>query len=121
MTRKKGLFFGLSTDYASSNLVAFIFLTGNIFFIILLQYVSTCLRKKNYLRKLIQNSRWELLYGQIIHVIAPFILPWSFMMMEMGVNNFRTKINGVCIIFSFFMGLVFPFYYLLELLQKREK
>ena len=112
MSRKKGLFFGVSTDYVPSNLVAFIFMIGNILFILALQFLSTCLRKSNYLRKLLKEEKQELISGQIINVMTPLVLPWSFMMLEMGVRNFKTKICAVCHIFSFFMGLVFPIYYL---------
>ena len=52
-----------------------------------------------------------MIYGQIVNIMAPLILPWTFVMFELGVRNFRTKINAVGNILFFFMGVVFPIYY----------
>ena len=108
---KRGTFFGISTDFLPSNVVAFLFLVGNIAFILLLQFLTSFLRKKNYLRKLISKNKWEMIHGHIINLMIPFTLPWTYVMLESGVRNFKTKISGACSIFSFFIGVVFPIYY----------
>ena len=115
----KGTFFGISTDFLPSNVVAFLFLVGNIAFILLLQFMTSFLRKKNYLRKLMSKNKWEMIHGHIINLMMPFVLPWTFVMLESGVRNFKTKISGACSIFSFFIGVVFPIYYFFELLEER--
>ena len=84
----------------------------NMAIIMLLQFLSTFLRKNNYLRFIIHDQKWELFYGQVINLMAPFILPWTFAMVETGVSNFGTKLSTTCSIFAFFMGLIIPFIYL---------
>ena len=41
-------------------------------------------------------------------------------MLEAGVRNVQTKFSATCNIIIFFMTLVFPIYYLFEMLQERE-
>lgn len=42
-------------------------------------------------------------------------------MLEAGVRNVKTKFSMTCHILIFFMSLVFPIYYLFEMLQDREE
>ena len=60
-----------------------------------------------------------MIYGHVINVMMPILLPWTFMMLEGGIRNFNTKINLVTYIVLFFFGFIFPFYYLFELLGER--
>ena len=62
-----------------------------------------------------------MIYGHIINIMAPLVLPWTFVMLEAGVRNFQTKLSCVCNILIFFMALVFPVYYFFELLAEKEK
>ena len=55
--REKAQFFEISTDYVSSNLIAFLFLIGNIAFIFMLQFLVNFLKKSNWLRKLISEEK----------------------------------------------------------------
>ena len=116
----RALFFDVSTRVTSSHLSSFIFLMGNISLILSMQFLSSCLRKNNFLRKLMGQAKWEMIYGQIINVMSPLVLPWTFVILEAGVRDFKTKISAVCNILVFFMALVFPFYYFFELLGERE-
>ena len=116
----KGIFFGVSSNYFSSNLVSFIFFMVNIAFIIGLNMLTSCLRKKNFLRKLLGDSKWEMISGQVVNLMVPLILPWSFMMMDLGVRDFNSKLNAIGYILIYFMGLVFPIFYLFELCSERE-
>jgi hypothetical protein len=52
--------------------------------------------------------------------MAPLVLPWTFVMLDCGVRDFKNKLNAVGNFLFFFMGLVFPIYYLFELLQDKE-
>ena len=61
-----------------------------------------------------------MIYGQIINVMAPLILPWTFLLLDAGVRDFRTKINAVGNILIFFIGVIFPIYYFFDLLGERE-
>ena len=58
-------------------------------------------------------------FGQTINMIIPVTIPWTFFMMETGVRNFSTKLNAVCYLLLYFVGLFFPIYYLFDLLQER--
>ena len=41
--------------------------------------------------------------------------------MEIGVKNYRTKLNTACYLVLYFVGLFFPIYYFFDLLQEREQ
>ena len=43
--------------------------------------------------------------------MIPVTLPWTFVMMEMGVRNVKSKLSVACNILLFFIALVFPIYY----------
>ena len=120
VTSKRGLFFGVSSDFLPSNLSAFIFMGVNIAFIMSLQFLTSCLRKNNFIRKFVRQEKWDLIYGQLINVMGPLILPWTFVMIDSGVRDFKTKVNIVGNFVIFFFGLVFPIYYFFELLSERE-
>ena len=58
-------------------------------------------------------------YGQMIGIMMPLTLPWTFIM-QVGLRNFGTKMNTVFYLILHFFILVFPIGYLFELLQERE-
>lgn len=58
--------------------------------------------------------------GHVVNLIVPMTLPWSFIIMQTGFRDFKTKLNSACYLILFFLGLFFPIYYLFELLQARE-
>jgi len=62
-----------------------------------------------------------MIFGQIINVIMPLTLPWTFFMLNSGVRNFNTKMNSVLYFAIYFFGLLFPVYYFFELLLERKK
>ena len=115
----RGLFFGISTNIFSNNIGNFAFLMGNIAIILLLQYVSSFLRRNNTFRELIGQRRWEMIYGQVINIMSPLVLPWTFAILETGVRNVRTKLAVTCNILIFFMAFVFPIYYFFDLLAEK--
>ena len=114
----KARFFGVSSDL-SNHLAGFVFIAINIAFILLIQFLTSFLRNNNALRKFVDKEKWEMLCGHIINAMAPLILPWTFILLDAGVRNFKTKINTAGNFLIFFMGFVFPIYYLFELLQDR--
>ena len=111
MTGNRALFFTVSSEIFSKHSVSFIFLVGNIALIFFIQFVTSYLRANNYIRKLVGSQKWEMVYGQVINVMAPLTLPWTFVMLEAGVRNLKTKLSVACNILIFFMVLVFPIYY----------
>lgn len=118
---KRPLFFGVSSDLLSSNLVAFLFLVGNLTLICVLHWSSLKLRKNSHFRKLVCRERWPMIYGQVTNVLAQLTLPWTFLMLKAGVRNFGTKANAAAYVLLFFVGVFFPIYYFFELLQERER
>ena len=117
----RGLFFGVSTDVLPANLAAFIFLIANVVFVVVVQALFSWLRKNNFFKKLFEGEKWGLIYGQVTNVLMPLTLPWSFVMLEAGVRNFETKVNCAAYILFYFVGLVFPIYYLFDLLSEKEE
>ena len=107
----------MSSDILTSNVQVFIFFIGNIAFILLLNSLTSLLSKKNYLRTIVSDTRWEMFYGQVINLIGPLVLPWTFMMLETGFRNFRNKLTVAVTVLVFFMGVIFPFIYFCELLN----
>ena len=94
-----------------SNTIIFIFMGANIALILFLQFISSYLLKNNYLGKILRKEKWEMIYGQIINVMSPLIIPWAFVMLESGVRDFKTKFASAGNIIIFFIGIVFPIYY----------
>jgi hypothetical protein len=92
----------------------------NIGAIALLQFVTLSCQRKNYIRKLVAHGKWELIYGQLINVMAPLVLPWLFVIAKAGVRDFRTKINTAAYFFTFFVCLTFSIYYFVSLLTRRK-
>ena len=54
--------------------------------------------------------------GQVINIVMPLTLPWTFMMLENGIKNVRTKLNAACYLLIYYLGLLFPIYYFFEML-----
>jgi hypothetical protein len=91
-------------------------MAANIAVIIGMQKVCTIFAKDNFLRKKFQHNYKDLISFQIINIIAPVALPWTFCMLSMGVRNFRSKASAACYLVIYFVALVFPIYYFFELL-----
>ena len=53
----RATFFNISSEVLSSNIVAFIFMVGNIVIILALQFLTSFLRKNNYMRKLVGSNK----------------------------------------------------------------
>jgi hypothetical protein len=121
VTSNRGLFYGVSSDVLSGNLVSFIFLFSNIGFVAIAQLMLLWTRKHNFVRKLFDSQKWDLIYGQVTGLLIPLALPWTFMVIDSGISNFQSKFNLVAYILLLYVGIVFPIYYLLELLDDREK
>ena len=117
--RKKILFFGVSSDVASSDVIAFIFLAGNIILVSLLHCLCSNLNRHSAIRNVIGKGRWGMIYGQFINIMTQLILPWIFLMFSTS-RNLYTKGNLAVYLFLFFIGMLFPIYYLFELLRERS-
>ena len=116
----KAEFFGVTSDVFSSNVPVFVFFIGNVTFIVFLNFLTAQLKEKNYLRTVVSNNKREMIHGQVINLLAPLVLPWTFVMLETGVRNVRNKLATMVAILVFFMGVIFPFVYFFELLQEKE-
>jgi hypothetical protein len=97
------------------------FIVGNIALILLVNWGCSCLREKNPLRRLVSREKWNMIFGQVINVLMPLTLPWTFLMLRNGLRSFGSKVNAASYLLLYFLGLVFPIYYFFELLQEREK
>ena len=113
---QRGLYFGVSTDVGRNNITNFIFVTINILFILLLNWISSFLSKDNPFRKTIKIEKKNMIFGQVINLLIPFTLPWTFEMLNNGVRNVGTKLNTALYFFVFFVALFFPIYYFFQLL-----
>ena len=68
---------------------------------------------------MVRQEKWNMIFGHIINIIMPLTLPWTFMMLDSGVRNFKTKLNAACYLILYFVGVFFPIYYFFDLLQER--
>jgi uncharacterized membrane protein YqaE (UPF0057 family) len=82
--------------------------------------LTSCLRNGNFIKKLFRKTSWEMISGNLINIMSPLILPWSFILMQAGVRDCQTKINTIAYLLVFFMVLVFSIYYFLTLLSARS-
>jgi hypothetical protein len=114
---QRALYFGVTSDYFPNGTATFALFAANIIFIFLLQFLTTCLRKRNFFRQLIANQKRMIIFGQIINLMHPIVLPWAFHMLQMGCRNWKDMISILTYIFVFFMAFAFPFYYFLELFR----
>ena len=62
-----------------------------------------------------------MIYGQIINLMMPLTLPWSFMLIKSGITSIRSKLSMVLFLALFFVCAVFPIYYLLELIYQEKR
>ena len=97
------------------------FIVGNIALILLVNWGCSCLRERNPLRRLVSREKWSMIFGQVINVLMPLTLPWTFLMLRNGLRSFGSKVNAASYLLLYFLGLLFPIYYFFELLQEREK
>ena len=76
-----------------------------------MQLLFTKIRKNNFFKKLFDSQKCDLIYGQITNVLMPLTLPWTFVLLEAGVRDFKTKLNCAAYLVLFFVALVFPIYF----------
>jgi len=62
-----------------------------------------------------------IIYGQIFALMQQLILPWSFILFKDGVENAPTKFNQAIYYSLFFLCLMLPFLYYLQLIQSRRQ
>ena len=115
---QRGIHFGVKSDMFSSQSAVLIVLVANIALIFFIQWILSFLKNSNFMRKLWCEKKFHMISGQIINVIMPLTLPWTFVMLENGIKNFQTKINAACYLMIYFMGLFYPIYYFFELLAE---
>jgi hypothetical protein len=121
VTSNRARFFFVTSDIASSDWNVFLFLGINAGFLLTFNWVFSFFKRTNPFRIVFNSEKWNMMYGYIISIIIPLTLPWSFFMMDLGVRNFKTKLNAACYLVLYFVGLFFPIYYFFDLLQDREK
>lgn len=110
--RDRPLYFGITSDVVTGYNYYAILLGLNLAFVVILDGVYRCFsRKDNIVCKYIKEVKDNLLSSQIINILIPIALPWSFVLLQKGVINFRSKINKAIFLFLFFVVIVFPIYF----------
>ena len=61
-----------------------------------------------------------MIYFQLTNLISPIVLPWSFIMLNMGVSNINSKIGTSLYLVLHFTTLVIPIYQFFDLLKERS-
>jgi len=61
-----------------------------------------------------------MIYFQLTNLISPIVLPWTFIMLNMGVNNINSKIGTSLYLVLHFTTLVIPIYQFFDLLKERS-
>lgn len=115
------LFFGITSDVITANLSDFVIVLANILLLLLVQLVLSQAKKSSLAKQFFDYNKWDMGYGQIINLIIPATLPWSFILLQSGAQRFPTKCNFVLYYFALFISLLFPIYYLFSLLEGQRR
>ena len=90
----------------------------NLAVLVLLQLLLRRVRKANLFRKIFDDNRNSLAYGQIINALISFTLPWSFLLLKAtGFTSFGGKVNSCLLLLSLFIGVHFPIVYFFLLVK----
>lgn len=118
--RARPLFFGVSSDLLGNNFSDFVILFGNFLLIFLIQIIFSSLRKSSLAKQFFEHNKWDMLFGQIISMLVPSVLPWSFVLLKCGARNFSTKVNFLLNYLCLFVSIVFPIYYFFSLVEGQK-
>jgi hypothetical protein len=113
---KRALYFGISSDFTPNNQVTLAFVGGNIAFIVLLFSLTKYLKKRSFVRRLVTSQLCFMIYGQIINLMAPIVLPWIFILAQAGVRDNWTGLSTLAYSFVFFLTFALPMNYFFCLL-----
>jgi hypothetical protein len=120
--RARPSFFGVTSDFVAAECSLMINFFINIGLVFAASGLSIrFLSPSNCLRKYLSSERWNLLYGRIIKMMVPIILPWTFVLMRNAPRNVWEEINTTLHLFFIYLVIFFSFYYLLELVLERKK
>ena len=81
VNNKRGIHFGVGSDLFSSQGATLSVLVANIGIIFFIQWLLSFLKKNNLLRKYWFEEKFHMASGQVINVIMPLTLPWTFVML----------------------------------------
>lgn len=97
-------------------------LVTNSLVLLLLQFIFSRVRKTNFLRKVFNDNKYSLVYGQIINALISFTLPWSFLLLKStGFRTFGSKINSVFLLGTLFIAVHFPIIYFFLLVKEQKE
>lgn len=113
-------FFGITSDVLGGNLSDFVIVAANLLLLFGLQLGSMLLRKNSLTRQFFNHNKWDMVFGQIINIIMPSTLPWSFILLQSGARNFSAKLNFLLYYFVLFLSVLFPIYYFFSLLETQK-
>ena len=113
----RALFFNVSSDMVSSMSPQFVLIFLNWAVIFFFEMIFLMVKNKYVLKTMFDKSKWELIYGQIINSLIPFVLPWSFILIKTGFLQFSDKINLAIFSCCLFVAIVFPFFYFFNLVH----
>ena len=115
VTFGKALKFGITSDLIKQNYLGFSLSAFNIAVILILnKLLHIFIKKPSILKQFLEQNRKVIIYGQIISLMQPLILPWSFIVFSnVGATDFLGKVNALAYLILFFICFFFPFFYLL--------
>lgn len=121
VTSLRGLLFGLTSDFSSANYLPFALFVFNCISSEIVNYFVSKLERHrwNFLRRAIFQDRFRVVTGQIVAAMIGIAIPWRFVFQ--ATVNFVDKLNTVVYAVFFFLVVGFPWFYLLELLQRKRK
>ena len=114
-------FFGVTSDVLGGNFSDFLIVVGNLLLILIVQLGSLLLKKNSLGRQFFKHNKWDMVFGQIINIIMPSTLPWSFILLQSGAPSFPAKINFILYYFVLFLSVLFPIYYFFSLLETQRR
>ena len=86
-----------------------------------LAFCSNYLLKESIIRRLSNTNKYEIIFGSIIGLGLPVILPLNFLLFFQGQRNFGSKMNFLVSLLFTYCLLISSLIYLYYLINKRKK
>jgi hypothetical protein len=85
-------------------------MVANFLLLFLVQLAVSRFRKSKAYR-VFKENRPSFIYGQIINLLIAFTLPWNFVLLQVGIYDFGSKLNVGLFLGALFVSIHFPIVY----------
>jgi hypothetical protein len=121
VNRTRPLFFQISSDFLASNSSEVIIMLMNFLVLLIFQLILLEVRRHSLVRQFFNFNKWDMAFGQVINLMIPSVLPWTFILTQSGTTHFSDKLNFLLFCLFFLVSLAFSIYYLFSLVDLQKK